>query len=373
MGVEEKSLINTAGEPEREVRSRRANLLEALGVMLLLLVALWWVAYPVGVLLRVQAGSLGGGALVAALLLFAGALSPRWHRDTLASWGLGNPLELARCLHRSRPPVQLALAGLLGTGVGLLTSELYYYATRAKQVSFGIEPSSSFHLQSMLGSNAAVWALCLVIALVWTTCFIRYDNLWLALRVAAALLAILLPVLLLVAWGVNGPEVFRHGHARALIGNGLGYIFWGAMQQLLFCSYFGTRLRKAFGPGQTPAGRARKRLGVALLNGLFFGVVHMNSWLLVGFTWALGTIFAWFFMEDRYRNVQAFGLVHGVLGTFVLWLFSSGPATIRVRLRVGPWAMPHHLDVTMLVVGSGLIGALALALGAALKSGEREA
>jgi hypothetical protein len=373
MGVEEKSAINTAGEAEREARSPRANLVEALGVMLLLLVALWWVAYPVGVLLQVHAGSLAGGALVAALLLFAGGLSPRWHRDTLASWGLGNPVGLARRLQRSRPPVQLALAGLIGTGVGLLTNELYYYATRAKQVTFGIEPDWSFHLQGVLGSNTAVWALCLGVALVWTTCFIRYDNLWPSLRVAAALLAILLPVLLLVAWGVNGPEVFRRGHARALIGNGLGYIFWGAMQQLLFCSYFGTRLRKAFGPGQTAAGRAWKRLGVALLNGLFFGVVHMNSWLLVGFTWALGTLFAWFFMEDRYRNVQTFGLVHGVLGTVVLWLFSSGPAPIRVRLRVGPWAMPHHLNVTMLVIGSVLIGALAVAMGAALRSGEQEA
>lgn len=358
---EPRLVTNTAGEPEREARSRAANLLEALVVMMGLLIALWWVAYPFGTLLQLPAGNLGSGMLVAALLAFGTLVSPRWHADTLKSWGLGNPRELLHLLRRAPRGRQLAGAGLGGAAVGFLTLALYRHATGAARFILGVEPTTTLRLQNSLGGTAIVFVLCLGLAVLWATCIIRYDNFLSSLRAALKMLALLVPVTLLVGWAANGSQVFLQVRWRDLWQNGLGYIFWGAVQQLVFCSYFGTRLRKGFSPAQELQARPWKRLAVATLNGLFFGLVHMNSWLLVGFTSVLGAFLAWFFMEDRYRNLQALGLVHGVLGTCVIWLFTRQRAPVRLQLRVGPWGMTHHLDWPMLAIGSALICGFALA------------
>ncbi len=353
-------LVNTAGELEREACSRSANALEAFLVMALLLGVLWWVAYPFAVLHGSSAANLASRVLIACLVLFAAVISPWWHRDALASWGLGNPLRLWRAWRRGSSFKRSVVATLLLSAIAALTFELYRNATGAGQFVLGIEPEITLHLQSRLGGEAVVLGICLAVSILWATCIVRYDNLWPALKAAVKILAILLPLTLLVGWASNGSAAFRQTRLRTVWRNGLGYVFWGALQQLLFCSYFGTRLRKGFAPAMRPACRPRKRLAVAVLNGLFFGLVHINSWLLVGFTWTLGSFLSWYFMEDRHRNLQGLGLVHGVLGTCVIALFSTRPEPVRIRLRVGPWSMPHQAELaTLLVVGLVFVGLIA--------------
>ncbi len=355
-------LQNVAGEFEREARSRRANLVEALVVMFILLATLWCLAYPLGVLMSLPEARTASRILIAALFCFVLLLSPLLHRDSLSSRGLGSPLMLLRGLRRRTLPKRLGVAGSILAAAAVLTFELYRNAAGTTRFVFAIEPAVTFHLQQTLGGRWVLLLACAALSLFWVTCIIRYDNFWPALKAALGVLAVLLPFTLLVAWAANGEAAFTRARPLNLLRDCLGYIFWGAVQQLVFSSYFGTRLRKSFAPAYQPRTWAWKRLGVALLNGSFFGLVHINSWLLVGFTSVLGTFISWLFMQDRYRNLQALGLVHGVLGTCIMWLFSRQQDALSIRLRVGPWAMPHRPDwVTLSVVGALLL-ALCLTL-----------
>jgi membrane protease YdiL (CAAX protease family) len=83
--------------------------------------------------------------------------------------------------------------------------------------------------------------------------------------------------------------------------------------------------------------RDKKRMLVATLSGSFFGLIHMDSYGLVLATFGLGTILAWVFMEDRYRNLSALGFIHGFLGSTFGKLFKGEAAgVLRIDFRVGP-------------------------------------
>ncbi len=348
-------LANTAGELEPEALPRRANVLEAFAIILAFLLVLWCLAYPFGRLMALTAANVVSSLLVAVLLVFALLVSPVLHGDTLRSRGLGDPVGLWRAWRRSGLRQRAILSSLFGAAVGILTFELYVNATGAGRFVLGIQPAVTLKLQTTMGGKTVVLVLCLLLSFLWASCLIRYDNLWPALGAAAKLLCLLLPPLVLLGWIVNGPGAFLAVQPAKLLRDSLGYVFWGAIQQLLFCSYFATRLRKGFRPA---AGYFRpwKRLMVAGLSGFFFALVHINSWPLVGLTWILGTCLAWVSMQDRYRNVQALGLAHGVLGTTIIWLFGKG-AAVQVRLKVGPWGMPLQPDfVTLALVGLILLG-----------------
>ncbi len=335
--------------------------MEALLVMLVLLATLWGLAYP-AVLTALPLAEAASRILIAALFLFALFISPWLHRDSLGSRGLGSPAALVRMMRRCTLGKRLALGGFVIAAATVLTMELYRNATGTTRFVLGIEPAVTINLQRTLGGKAVLLALCGLLSLVWFTCIVRYDNWRTALRAAPGILALLLPITFLVAWAANGPAAFSQARPLNLVRNGLGYIFWGAIQQLIFCSYFGTRLRKGFAPANRPQHRAWKRLGVAVLNGLFFGVVHINSWLLVGFAWVLGICLAWAFMEERYRNLQALGLVHGVLGTCIIALFDKTGDAVTIRLRVGPWGMSHQWDLTTVAAIGMLVLGLLIAL-----------
>ena len=202
------------------------------------------------------------------------------------------------------------------------------------------------------------------------------------------------------------------------------YLFWGFFQQLFFTAYLGTRLRKGFGPGKDRApsdsGAVRiryamiggaaaaatlapamwlairavsgaqaaslgllvwailfalvpgavwgwfyaidpKRLLVATLTGLFFGLIHIDSYGLVVVTAGLGTILAWVFMEDRNRNLVALGFIHGFLGSTFGKLFKSREAgALRVDYRVGPWNVDEPTAGVLIIPTLVLIAFAAL-------------
>jgi hypothetical protein len=170
---------------------------------------------------------------------------------------------------------------------------------------------------------------------------------------------------------------------------------------LLFSAYFGTRLRKAFAPSRAasnivppsrrpavaaafavaaalvgggglllalravyppemvpagsvwwfmlfllPAGalygwfyaRDKRRMLVATLTATFFGLIHIDSYGLTLGTWLLGIPLVYLFMEDRFRNLVALGFIHGLNGSTLGWLFSSGKSgALEIDYGVGPW------------------------------------
>src|SRR5688500_16549981 len=106
-------IINTAGEPEREARSPRANATEALAFVCIILVTLWPICFALGVLGASPAVRAAAHWPIAALLLWVLLASPWWHRDTAESLGLGNPLRLWRTVRAASPRRRWTLIGAM--------------------------------------------------------------------------------------------------------------------------------------------------------------------------------------------------------------------------------------------------------------------
>ncbi|MFP4501496.1 MAG: hypothetical protein ACLFTT_10900 [Candidatus Hydrogenedentota bacterium] len=394
-------LANVAGEFEREAKSRRANALEAIGLYLLVLFALWPLAYGLGIMGGVSGAETMANVVIGLGVVFIAFVAPFLHRDRHTSWGLGNPVSLWRFLKAASPGrrwttvliivVLMAFLNILNWWQWAEVADFFKFdGTVLEGARDGDGPGQVF----VLGFGIA---LSLLIA----TCAIRYDNFLSALRAAVV---IALPVFLLIcigAWVQRGAAAFADFDPVRFGLGVLGYLFWGFTQQLLFSGYFGTRLRKAFSPSASPrnvvlagkrwrwalgfgaaaaliggpgiffllralytadlvrpaaslwfmvflfpAGaiygyfyaRDKKRMLVATLTASFFGLIHIDSYGLVLGTWLLGIPLAYIFMEDRFRNLVALGFIHGLNGATLQWLFSRGRSgALEIDYSVGPW------------------------------------
>lgn len=354
-----RSIANTCGELEQEAKSRKYNVIEAFAVMTFCLVVLWVLQYPLGVLLKVD-----GVMPLTSILLFFGAVyllfvSPFIHKDTLSQWGLGNPMALVRLIREGPVIKRVAICAVVGALTAFLTAMAYVQWHEVADFLFNMKRETALAIKGSLGGKILIVLLGFVMASFLSTCVIRYDNFLSAFFTALKIVIVLGSLLYLAALGTIGLDAFSDFHPSKFTLDIFGYVFWGAIQQLLFCSYFGTRIRKGFAPAKDPARRWRKRFWVAVLNGLFFGLIHINSWYLVFGTWILGTILSWVFMEDKNRNLIALGFVHGFLGSSLGWLFSSGKAgAVEVEMGVGPTHMDGFDLLTVLVVAALILGFL---------------
>jgi hypothetical protein len=392
------SIVNTAGEREREARSRRANALDAFGVVCGVLFVLW--PFCFGGAILGHAHWVNAAARAAMLGGFGWAVigSPRWHGDTLESLGLGSPHRLWRLIRsRSGADRGRLIAVFLAVLGGIVWFSLADWPDAARffrlPKPYRVSPASA-------GEWAALSLLATAAAALLATCVIRYDNLGSAFGLALKISALYLAFGALAAWTALGEKAFAK---FTLVDHTLdvaAHIFWGLIQQLTFTAFFATRLRKAFGPATSsanfiapekralavslgaiiaaatlgpavwlalhlangaqvslsslagcaafalPAGavwthffcRDKKRLLVATLSGSFFGIIHIDSYGLVLLTTILGTTFAYAAMEDRFRNLAAFACMHGLLGATIVKMF-SGKGVWQISLSVGPWAV----------------------------------
>ena len=386
------SLLNTAGEPEQEARSRRANAIEALGVTCAILITLWPLAFAWGVLGHNDFIRHASQIPLALGFLWVFCGSPFWHRDTAESLGLGNPRRLWRMLRDGPPARRLRL--ILGTGI-TFDALIYIILTHWREaVRFLHLPHAALHWPT-----PGIVAFSLLAAAFIVTCLIRYDNFGPAFRAALLVSAGLLLFAGTAAVLHRGWQVFTAIDPEKYALDVIAYVFWGFLQQTFFTAYFGTRLRKAFAPSPDSAipsaGRARviaggaliaaavlapplwltirglygadaaplatllvfsafalpvgatwtwfycrdpRRILVATLSGAIFGLIHIDSYGLVLATGGLGTILAWLFMADRTRNLTALGFIHGFLGSTFGKLFKGeGAGMLQVDYRVGPW------------------------------------
>lgn len=358
-----RSIPNTSGEAERESRSRRFNVIEGFLVMTLLLVVLWYVQYPFGVLGENNAVVAGTTVLLTVAALYCLFVSPFIHKDTLTSWGLGNPMALWRTVRHGNGPWRLMTGGIVIVLTVGLTAVVYWQWIEVADFLFDMkEPTAAAIIASPIGKVGVV-LLGLLLALFFTTCVIRYDNFLSALFTAFKVLLVLGTTLYLLAFAVMGVSAFSDFEGPKFALDVFGYVFWGALQQLLFCSYFGTRLRKGFAPAQLPENIWKVRLAVAVLNGAFFGIIHINSWSLVLVCWLLGCVLSWVFMENHNRNLVALGFIHGFLGSSVGWLFDGDKAGgFEIEMGVGPTHMDGFDPVTMIIVTFLIVGFTAFIL-----------
>ncbi len=357
MRLESGFLTNTAGEVEREARSRAFNAIEGIGVMTLLLIVLWYVQYPFGVLGDMEWVNGAVGAFFVVCSCYLLFVSPFIHRDTLEQWGLGSPRRLYGLIRDSMGARRWTIVASVALVTAGLASAFYINWVDAADFLFDMDEERAAALKAEGGGKAIIMMMGVALACLFSTCLIRYDNFLPAFKTAMIVILILgIPYYLLafLVMGWNAFSDFKPGEFSLDV---FGYIFWGALQQLLFCSYFGTRLRKGFGPASSAAMQPYKRAGVAVLNGAFFGIIHINSWLLVAVTFILGVILSWNFMEDKKRNLIALGCIHGFLGSTTGWLWSSNKAGgFEIEMGVGPTHMDGFDALTMTVVTLLIIG-----------------
>lgn len=383
-----RTVVTTAGDVEREAKSRLFNAVEGLGVYLLVLVTLWPFCFLFGkindseFIQKVANVPLVLGALY---LLF---VSPFIHRDTAESWGVGNPKRLWRLLHEAtlvrRAVILLAMLTLmivLNYANWLRWPDVAKFIGLRGTMFMEFKDTEKYPLGFLF-----IFGFGFVVSSLLVTCAIRYDNFGTAFATALKISLPLLAMTFLGALAASGPSAFSGFDPVMYFLGVFGYVFWGAVQQLLFSSYFGTRMRKAFGPSrkadnviaperrwqvalQIGAGVAailvpvaygsvlalygyekappslilwfigftfpfatawgyfyaldKKRMMVATLCGSFFGLIHINSYGLVAVTFLLGIMLVYVFMEDKNRNLVALGFVHGLLGSTFGWLFDK--------------------------------------------------
>jgi membrane protease YdiL (CAAX protease family) len=98
------------------------------------------------------------------------------------------------------------------------------------------------------------------------------------------------------------------------------FVPWALLQQMLFQFYLLGRLR-ALLPGAPPA-------GLAGLNGLLFGAVHLPDWDVALLTIVGGSVWSWYYQRDR--CLVPIAISHATLGTaYFYW--------VRGQDLVGQW------------------------------------
>ncbi len=424
-------LPNPAGELEREARSPRANVIDALGVACLILFALWPFGFGVGVLHRNNTvhGVAEGMLRLGMLWAFVG--SALWHRDSAESLGLSTPGRVWRLIRESAGVARLRLVtAVSAVFLGVMGLGLSHWPLAARFLQL---PKAYRVWPETAGQWGAMLLFLAVVAFLFATCAVRYDNARPAFGFAGKAIVVLFAFAAAAGWLADGPQAFAWLLSPRLPLELTGYAFWGFFQQLIFTAYFATRLRKGFGglaahdvtnrmessggdllratamgglfaaltlapafwaalrfvhgPAVSPEvllvatvfafpvgavwmrfyRLAPRRMLVATLSGSFFGIIHANSYGLVLATTMLGAIFAYAAMEDRFRNLAAFALMHGVLGTCLSKTFQHAGA-LKIDFRVGPWNVPHPHFSALIIPTLYLAGYATLALLAARNS-----
>ncbi|MHA3772579.1 hypothetical protein ACXR0O_13670 [Verrucomicrobiota bacterium sgz303538] len=398
---------NVVGEREREARSPRANALEALFLACGVLILLW----PLGFVWGILGGSEPAGKIaelgLKGVMFWMLVGSPLWHRDSAESLGFGSPGRLWRLIRERRGVRRWRLiAVVLAIFAGLLALSFNHWPQVARFLRLPTDarawPESPAQWVAMSGFSVALAALV-------TTCAIRYDNFRSAFHLSLQVCAALIIYAGLAAWLQRGGAAFERINAQYPL-DVIAYVFWGFIQQIAFTAYFSTRLRKGFGAIEStskitsserrrywvlyggitaaltfgpvvwftvrsihgpevplvllpaamlfafPMGTVwthfycldKRRMLVATLSGSFFGIIHADSYGLVLVTSTLGTIFAYAAMEDRFRNLAAFGIAHGFLGSTFSKLFRDA-GILQVNYRVGPWNV-REPSVSVLII-----------------------
>ena len=256
--------MNTAGESEREFRSRRANALEALTLAAGVMAVLWPFCFGCGVLGDSPVIQRLAQWPVAFFILWALIVSPFWHGDTLESLGLGNPRRLWGLLRERKKWLPTLMLGLFGI---LFMVSIANWPDTARMFRLGSDarlwPLSSEGMVKMTCFSALVSAFV-------TTCIVRYDNFLPALRIALTISGTLILYAGIAAVLHRGWSVFSVIDPARYPLDVIAYVFWGGLQQFVFTAYFSTRLRKGFRPSFDSQNSVPKsdRLRWMLLGGL---------------------------------------------------------------------------------------------------------
>lgn len=363
-------LQTVAGDWEPERFSRQYNFIEAVSVMLLILVALWIIAYPFGVMFHNKTVNTVVNIILVAGGVYLLFVAPFLHKDSARSWGLGNPIQFWQLITTGPwlRRITIALSALMVfIGLNILNYTQWFHVARFFKMqnlaSFFGWDVNVYNLPQQFPGVIFVVLFGSILSFIITTSAIRYDNFLSAFKTA---MSIALPLLLLIvisAYVQRGKNAFADLNPTKWIIDVFGYVFWGFVQQLLFSSYFGTRFRKAFAPSRSPDNqvKGRQKIYILLLFGglgslvaitfaslsilLAYGsnaIPDSHTWLrlffwLTVFFFPLGAVYGYYYAKDRKRilvatfSASCFGLIHidsyglvsatWILGTVLVYVF----------------------------------------------------
>lgn len=300
-------------------RQQRRSLLEVPAIVAWILFWLW------AVLPRGRVGLVLGGAMLAAALLYIIFLSGPLNKDRASDWGLGSPGELVRAMRNGRSGRRIVWAVLGANAVTLILSLAANRLAeeilrRVLRQSFSIKIEGDVSQAAV--SVAAVLALNLLIF-----CIVRYDNIGRAARIVGTYLLCLLALITVAGYlfivQVQGGSVeLRAADGMKSVGT---YIIWGIVQELLFLSYFNTRIRKGM---DSP-------LLSSLLTAVVFSLFHLTCYALMFLCFLVGIVWALIFQAAP--NVFCLGVAHGVSGGFGSAFNVKGIQLPKVPASVGPF------------------------------------
>jgi hypothetical protein len=322
------SIKNCLGDIEQDTESHRFNLIEAFTVYGLIIVDFWLIIWvfaldPAGPQIEVM--EYVGYGILGLLAIWAIIISPVLHKDTFKGIGLGHPMQFIAYLkdikqnktYKKTIPIILIFLALVGG---------YTYQIQDIAEAFNVTTTGAFLLMV---------PLC-IIALVLVCMFmIRWDNFIGCWKIIVIGICYVGPYLLIfgVIYSIRGDIEWteftglRFFGSEGLFVGWFDYMWFGFIQHYIFLGYFNTRLRKGF--------QNKKYFGLhgkywtGIVNMFFFGIIHIPAWELAIFAFTGGIFFSWFFQKPKYRNLFAFGIIHGfggaLLGRFVPWEMSVGP------------------------------------------------
>lgn len=393
------ALYTTAGDLEREVFSRRANALEALVVIMTLLGAAWGVGYYLGILRGMDVANTASQFILVFGVVYMLVIAPVLHRDQVVSRGLGSP-AMSVSLLSAGPVWRRVILALMMIAIfwGICGLTYVYWPNIVARAGF--RETLLFDLHRAYPGRFVVFGIGGLAAAGVVLFAVRYDNFFPAFRAALTIILPLLVLMLAIAWLLHGAHAFAGLQPRAWAESVLRQVCLGFALELVFSAYFGTRLRKAFGPPAIaprrppirrwllkaaligmnlaivvylaslfglrlshgveriplsipltiaavflPIGFAygliycvsRERLLVATLVASIYAAMHMDSYFLAAGAGLMGISIAYVFMQDRNRNLAAVAMVHGALGSTFRELFGSGRfGQLDVRTAIGP-------------------------------------
>jgi len=303
-------------------RTGRRSLLEVPIIVCWILFWLW------AVLPRGKTGMVLGGIALGGALIHIIFVSARLHHDTPDDWGLGSPVRFIRELWRG-PGARGKQIRVLLVNAAILLAVLFARNETEEILRKVVGQSTPFNLKE----GVPAWIVGLVsfgIVNLFLFCVIRYRRFKRAAKIVGIYLAIL--IALIAVAGYVMIYVRAKGSVELRLGNGFKsvttYIIWGTLQELLFLSYFNTRIRKGI---SSP-------LLSALLTAVVFSLFHLTAYELMTVCFFIGIVWALIFQAEP--NVFLLGLAHGVSGGFGSAFKVHLPGGLEVpkmKATVGPF------------------------------------
>ncbi|MHA1681660.1 MAG: hypothetical protein ACTSUE_11680 [Promethearchaeota archaeon] len=302
---EERMKLFFFAKPLEDRFPRVENFVEGLGLYVLLL----WLTFR---LIYVGTSPLED-FLRGLLLLYLVAIGPLLHKNPPDVLGIADPRKIKERLFNRRKPFSILITTML------VILSIFVFPLFIKEFEAVMDLVPLFgELNDLIAASAPLFQVPVAILeyvlfqIIFFFLLVRKDNFKDAFKVMAKPLLVMCGIILLLSL-FSGALFSVNFTLFEFLATWYGYTFWALMQQIPFLIYFSTRFRKGL-----PFVRASDYMSVALL-AFYFGFFHGKQWILAILAGTMEVMLAWSFIHKNTRNLFVASLVHGFLGTMIIF------------------------------------------------------